>query len=127
MYTWPYATLPSVGQTYANTSQFYQVSVLGSSGAWAQGWPKFTNTGPQNVALHGSGSIFTAPFGGTSYAASTPFTSTGGGANCVVAGNLIAPSGVPQYAVYTTNTGCTSLPTIVMGAAPDRECRFTNP
>ena len=117
MYVWPSATPPTVAQTFANVTQFYYLKILGSSGAWAEWWPNTTNTGPQNVALKGSGSVTLNPFLGSGYAASTPFTSTGGGSSCVVAGNLISSGGVPAYPVYTTNTGCTSVPTIVMGGS----------
>lgn len=117
MYVWPSTTLPSVGQSYAQTSQFYALKILGTQGTWAQWWPNTTNTGPQNVAIHGSGSVFLSPFFPGGYGASTSFTSTGGGPNCVVAGSLIATGGVPQYPVYTSNTGCTSVPTIIVNSS----------
>ena len=37
MYVWPYTTLPSVGQTYANTGQFYKVSILEARGRGRSG------------------------------------------------------------------------------------------
>lgn len=52
--------------------------------------------------------------GGTGYANSTAFTSTGGGANCVVSGAMSATSGVPSNFGFTENYGCTSNPTIVL-------------
>jgi hypothetical protein len=55
--------------------------------------------------------------GGTGYAASTPFTSTGGGAGCSMAGTMTASGGVPNNITTTQDTGvCTSAPTIVLTA-----------
>ena len=55
--------------------------------------------------------------GGTGYAASTPFMSSGGGANCVVAGTMLATGGIPSPAInLTVDYGCTSAPTIVLTA-----------
>lgn len=50
--------------------------------------------------------------GGTGYADSTPFTSSGGGTHCTVAGNMLASAGVPRTLSYTANGYCTSVPTI---------------
>ena len=52
--------------------------------------------------------------GGTGYAASTSFTSTGGGPNCNVGGTMLAASGVMQTVNITYNYGCTSVPNIVL-------------
>jgi hypothetical protein len=65
--------------------------------------------------------------GGTGYANSTAFTSTGGGAGCSVTGTMTSASGIPTGAfTYTFGTalntftgigsGCTSAPTIVLTA-----------
>ena len=61
---------------------------------------------------------------GTGYAASTAFTSTGGGASCVVTGTMVATGGVPSSITYSLGGGtyaglgfgCTSAPTIVLTA-----------
>jgi hypothetical protein len=63
---------------------------------------------------------------GTGYAASTPFTSTGGGPACVVTGNMLSTGGVPSSIQYLNGgtypgigNGCTtatSPPTIVLTA-----------
>jgi hypothetical protein len=50
--------------------------------------------------------------GGTGYANSTPFISSGGGTNCSVTGTITAASGVMTGETFTTNYGCTSTPTI---------------
>jgi Concanavalin A-like lectin/glucanases superfamily/Domain of unknown function (DUF2341) len=68
--------------------------------------------------------------GGTGYASVTPFTSTGGGANCVVNGIMTASGGVPNgietswgaaqplkspdNVVVGMGSGCTSAPTLVL-------------
>lgn len=56
--------------------------------------------------------------GGTGYANSTAFTSTGGGPNCNVTGFMVASNGVPYNGNWTpshsNNFGCTSTPTIVL-------------
>jgi hypothetical protein len=52
--------------------------------------------------------------GGTGYAASTSFTSTGGGPNCNVGGTINATSGAMQTVNLTYDYGCTSVPTIVL-------------
>ena len=62
---------------------------------------------------------------GTGYASSTAFTSTGGGANCVVNGTMVSSGGVPASITYPNTTyptyfgvgsGCVSTPTIVLTA-----------
>ena len=70
--------------------------------------------GGVTVAIGGSG---------TGYANSTAFTSTGGGATCVVTGTMVSVSGVPSSITYTAGgtyvglgSGCTSAPTIVLTA-----------
>ena len=65
---------------------------------------------------YGFGAVSISISGGTGYANSTAFTSTGGGANCVVAGSFNSSGGVPTSgAVYFTwDFGCTSTPTIVL-------------
>lgn len=63
------------------------------------------------------GTVSTAIGGsGTGYANSTPFTSTGGGSACVVAGTMTSASGVPASISYTSNAGCSSVPTLVLTA-----------
>jgi hypothetical protein len=61
--------------------------------------------GDVSVAIQGHG------FG---YAASTPFTSTGGGPDCIVLGTLNAVKGVPSTLNYNADRGCTSTPSIVL-------------
>lgn len=68
-------------------------------------------------ALGGFGEVSLNASGGTGYAATTAFTSSGGGPNCVVAGNMIASGGVPLTSngfTFTQNSGCTSVPTITL-------------
>jgi len=65
---------------------------------------------------YGFGDVNVAYSGGTSYANSTVFTSSGGGANCNVQGTLTASSGVPNGINYTFDYGCTSVPTITLTA-----------
>jgi hypothetical protein len=65
----------------------------------------------------GYGYVNVSVSGGTGYANSTAFTSTGGGANCVVQGFMTASGGVPNGTTYNANSlnsGCTSAPTIVL-------------
>jgi hypothetical protein len=57
--------------------------------------------------------------GGTGYASTTAYTSTGGGTNCVVQGTAYATGGVISSAYSSsgnTNAGCMSTPTIVLTA-----------
>ena len=63
---------------------------------------------------YGFGAVGIAYSGGTGYANSTAFTSSGGGTNCNVAGTLLASGGVPYGISFTTDYGCTSVPTITL-------------
>lgn len=66
---------------------------------------------------YGFGNVSLALAGGTGYADATAFTSSGGGANCVVTGMMYASGGVPTSITTSTgniNAGCTSNPTIVL-------------
>ena len=90
---------------------------------WMNGLPVGTSIPSyvsSNTSAQGFGNVtWTVTAGGTGYAASTAFTSTGGGANCVVTGTAIATSGVITSAVSNagdSNAGCTSAPTIVLTA-----------
>jgi hypothetical protein len=71
-----------------------------------------------NTYGNGFGNVLLSVTGGTGYANSTAFTSTGGGSNCTVIGTMTASSGVPTviaaYNTGQTNAGCTSNPTIVL-------------
>jgi hypothetical protein len=84
-------------------------------------------TQPGQTPLNGSfsgnqGMVSIALSGGTGYASSTAFTSSGGGANCLVSGVMTSSGGVPASVIYdlyagtnaTKNHGCTSTPTIVL-------------
>jgi hypothetical protein len=64
----------------------------------------------------GFGGVVFGVSGGTGYANTTAFTSTGGGPNCVVAGTFASTSGVPQAGGFNASAdyGCTSLPTLTM-------------
>lgn len=67
--------------------------------------------------LNSFGSATLNASGGTGYANSTAFTSSGGGPNCSVTGNMLASGGVPLTSSgisFTTNFGCTSVPTITL-------------
>ena len=73
-----------------------------------------------NSYQYGFGAVNLTISGGTGYANSTAFTSTGGGPNCKVTGSIPATSGVPAAGVLGLgsfsyyNAGCASLPTIVL-------------
>jgi hypothetical protein len=77
--------------------------------------PQFLQYG--NYAVYRFGAVVLAVgSSGTGYADDTPFTSLGGGPNCFVTGMLLAKNGVPKSVTYMSNWGCTSLPTISLGA-----------
>jgi hypothetical protein len=71
-----------------------------------------------NTYSNGFGNVNLSVSGGTGYADSTAFTSTGGGPNCNVTGFMAASNGVPYNGNWTptgtNNYGCTSTPTIVL-------------
>jgi hypothetical protein len=71
-----------------------------------------------NTYSNGFGNVALSVSGGTGYADSTAFTSTGGGPNCNVTGFMWASNGVPYNGNWTptgtNNYGCTSTPTIVL-------------
>lgn len=70
-----------------------------------------------NSYANGFGYVNLAVTGGTGYANSTNFTSTGGGANCSVTGTMLATNGVPTSVTTGTgsnNFGCTSAPAITL-------------
>ena len=73
-----------------------------------------------NSFQYGFGAVNLTISGGTGYAASTAFTSSGGGANCTVSGFIPATGGVPTAGVLASggfnnyNAGCTSLPSITL-------------
>ena len=70
-------------------------------------------TGSYNAGFGDVGITYSS--GGTGYANSTVFTSSGGGANCNVAGHLFASGGVPNNLLTDiSNYGCTSVPTITL-------------
>lgn len=67
----------------------------------------------------GFGKVALTVSGGTGYANSTAFTSSGGGINCNVAGTMNSASGVPTsltVAASQPNYGCASDPNIVLTA-----------
>ena len=69
-------------------------------------------TGSYNAGFGDVGITYSS---GTGYANSTVFTSSGGGANCNVAGHLLASGGVPNNLLTDiSNYGCTSVPTITL-------------
>lgn len=77
-------------------------------------------TSTSNSFQYGFGAVNLTISGGTGYAALTAFTSSGGGANCTVTGNIPATTGVPTAGILAQsrfnnyNAGCTSLPTITL-------------
>ncbi len=92
---------------------------------WINGLQVGSGSLPASPIITSSGSLgfgayqLTVTGGGTGYANPTYFTSTGGGANCVVGGYIPATSGVlttGPYGVFfqTADSGCTSAPTIVL-------------
>lgn len=85
----------------------YIGSNVAAPGAWG------VTRGTAGTAL---GAVSLTLSGGTGYAASTPFTSTGGGPNCAVAGNILAVAGVPQSVAYAVNGYCTSTPAIELSS-----------
>jgi hypothetical protein len=74
-----------------------------------------------NSYAGGFGFVNLSVSGGTGYANSTAFTSTGGGPNCNVTGFMWASNGVPYNGNWTptgtNNYGCTSTPTIILTSA----------
>ena len=79
----------------------YDIVVTDAGSGWQTGLTLYVNglVVPQTTTgtSNGWGGVSLALSGsGTGYAASTAFTSTGGGANCVVAGTMYATSGVPS-------------------------------
>jgi hypothetical protein len=61
---------------------------------------------------YGFGAVALSYSGGSGYANSTAFTSTGGGANCIVNGTMTASGGTPNGITFGLDVGCTSAPTI---------------
>jgi hypothetical protein len=107
--------------------------IVTDSGTGASGL--YSTTSALTIYLNGlnmtggvAGTAFTSSFqfgfgavgitysGGTGYANSTAFTSSGGGANCNVTGTLLASGGVPNGISYGYDYGCTSVPTITLTA-----------
>jgi hypothetical protein len=80
--------------------------------------PQYPGQSFSSSYSHGFGYVNLSVTGGTGYADSTPFTSTGGGPNCNVTGFMSASNGVPYNGNWTptgtNNYGCTSVPTIVL-------------
>jgi hypothetical protein len=80
--------------------------------------PQFPGNTFSNSYANGFGYVNISVSGGTGYANSTPFTSTGGGENCDVTGFMVATNGVPYNGNWTptgsNNFGCTSSPAIVL-------------
>jgi hypothetical protein len=93
------------GETNVTTPAI-SLYVNGLNGAYIPITP-FTNT-----YQIGFGYATLTATGGTGYTASTSFTSTGGGANCNVAGSIAESGGVWTTVGFTANYGCTSAPTI---------------
>ncbi len=74
-------------------------------------------SGGSNSYANGFGNVALGVSGGTGYASTTAFTSTGGGANCIVTGTMYATSGVPTSITTpgtSVNQGCVSNATIVL-------------
>lgn len=90
------------------------------NGLQVQGGPNTQLPGGSfsNSYAQGFGFVNLTVSGGTGYANSTAFTSTGGGPECNVTGFMAANNGVPYNANWTptgtNNYGCTSAPTIVL-------------
>jgi hypothetical protein len=80
--------------------------------------PQFPGGTFTNSYADGFGYVNLSVSGGTGYADTTPFTSSGGGPDCNVTGFMAANNGVPYNANWTptgsNNYGCTSAPTIVL-------------
>jgi len=106
----------------------YNIAVVNNGNGNSASLSMYINGLAVGSVLPGSASGTSSPFnfgavaltvaGGAGYASSTAFTSTGGGQNCVVTGSMAATSGVPTSGengiTYTTDSGCTSVPTIVL-------------
>jgi hypothetical protein len=102
------------------------VILLGNCGR--AGWGQYSLA--SLFSSYFTGGVAVSYSGGTGYANLTPFTSTGGGANCVVNGIMTASGGVPNgietfYGVplplisvdglnVGIGSGCTSAPTLVL-------------
>jgi hypothetical protein len=71
-----------------------------------------------NTYGSGFGYITLNASGGTGYANSTAFTSSGGGTNCTVTGTMTASGGVPltSSGFVFSSSGCTYVPTITLTA-----------
>jgi hypothetical protein len=95
----PQNTGPGILSTRTGKDPVYQLA-LGLGTDMRQGYDSLPTqaflsplfAGGVNIAISGSG---------TGYAASTPFTSTGGGANCNVTGFMLSTSGVPVSIIST--------------------------
>ena len=106
----------------------YNIAVVNNGNGSSTSLSMYINGLAVGSVLPGSASSTSSPYsfgavaltvaGGTGYASSTAFTSTGGGPNCVVTGSVAATNGVPTSGetgiTYTTDSGCTSIPTIVL-------------
>jgi hypothetical protein len=105
----------------------YMVATEMSVGDAVSGWTNLNLA--QVLTPYFYGGVTVTYSGGTGYANSTPFTSTGGGTYCHVTGIMTASGGVPNGietswgesfpATSTYNGlgyGCTSAPTIVLTA-----------
>jgi hypothetical protein len=114
--------------------------VITDNGTGAAG---YANSGPKSLSMsinglfspsttfsntYGSGFGYAVVnvSGGTGYANSTSFTSTGGGVNCTVTGTMAASGGVPTAnGLSAINNGCTSAPTIVLTSPTGTGAVFT--
>ena len=106
----------------------YNIAVVNNGNGSSTSLSMYINGLAVGSVLPGNTSSTNSPFnfgavaltvaGGTGYASSTAFTSAGGGPNCVVTGSMAAASGVPASGengiTYTADSGCTSIPTIVL-------------
>lgn len=116
---------PGVFASRPPNDPLYMAAVLMNNSDVVSGWTNLNLA--QVITPLFWGGVTISYSGGTGYANSTPFTSTGGGADCHVSGIMTASEGVPNSIETSygepypsSNTydgigyGCTSPPTIVL-------------
>jgi hypothetical protein len=97
VYTWggtPDQGGPGIFTSRTANDPIYMVAFNNNDSDYISGWTNLNAS--QMISPYFQGGVTVALSGGTGYAASTKFTSTGGGPNCNVTGIMTASSGVPN-------------------------------
>jgi hypothetical protein len=104
----------------------YDIVVVNTGTGWNTGLGLYVNglngsyfaeTSSSGSYQYGFNPVGVTVAGGTGYAATTNFSASGGGPNCVVTGSFASSNGIPTGVVsYTQTSGCTSVPTIVLSS-----------